>query len=57
MNKTDMSAIWFSKIISLNCMISITPLSQVKRHAELQKKKHLCESAMVNCIRGREDVK
>ena len=52
MNKLDMSAIWFSKVMTLDAMIGLTPLSQVKRHAELQKKKHLCESAMVNCIRA-----
>lgn len=53
MKRTDMSAIWFTKIISLNCMIGITPICDTKKHAELHRKKELCESAMVNCIRGR----
>lgn len=52
MDKIDMSTIWFNKVMTLDAMIGITPLSQVKRHAELQKKKYLCESAMVNCIRA-----
>ena len=52
MNKTDMSAIWFSKVVALNCMIGITPIGQTATLAELHRKKELCESAMVSCIRA-----
>lgn len=53
MKRTDMSAIWFTKIMALNCTIGTTPIGQMATLEELHRKKELCELAMVNCIRGR----